>query len=123
MLLVLGIMLPSLFDTLIPGHSNFFFSRQMCILYSVVAFSPIAYFKSIKYFAFSSFITQFSMIAIVILIVLRGIARYPGSYIEQPASGAFEIINKNVLSTLGGYAFIFVCHDLSFSIFEAIEKP
>lgn len=98
-----------------------FLERHWIIFYCVILTVPFSFFKNISDFTFIAFISQTSLWLVVIIICIRCI------YVHTPPPSS-EILHTfpydtfRFYSSLGGVSFLFVCHDLSFSVFNEFRN-
>ncbi len=125
-MLMIGDVIPDLLADLL-GVKYFFLDRWAILIYATLAFLPISFRKQIGSFAITSFVSVGIMIAISLLVVFKYF--YHVVYLQHnfvPSvvpSGGLDFAHTQFYAALGGIAFIFVCHDLSFEVFENLHKP
>lgn len=97
------------------GNSRWF-QRQWVLLYAVLGAGPLAFFKNISDFTWNSFLCTLTLGGFSILLFIRCVVdRVPPpdpSYVN-----GVDFASLNLYSAIGGVSYLFVCHDLSFSVF------
>ena len=117
------------------GFDSYWISRTWVLIYSAVLFLPLSFFKKISDYKFNSFLSVAGLMALAVLLVFR--ALYDRDSHPAP-QGSFEVENikvsgdtlavengqmfSDLKQAFGGISFLFICHDLSFGVFLALEK-
>ncbi|KAL0481116.1 hypothetical protein AKO1_012889 [Acrasis kona] len=92
--------------TILSGHQAHHISRTAVLIYLTILFAPFAFMR------------ELSSIALVLL--LQAITHCP---FNPPQGDSFALIRPlSALSSLGGISYTFVCHDLSFNVFDNLKK-
>lgn len=117
-----------LFGTVVPDILTYFFgvhaifSKRNLILIGCCIFLPISFLKDIAKYTFTSFLSVSCIFIITLLVIFRLIDRHPGDY-APPSNDPYALVHYSVFSALGGLAYIYVCHDLSFNVIGSLENP
>jgi len=119
-LLIVGTNLPSVLRAF-TGLDIVIFRREYILIISGCVFLPLAFFKNISNYAINSFLSIMSLIALEFIVLYKAIAG--GGNSGNIPAGALNIFgNGQFLSALGGTSFLFVCHDIQFSVFSSFEN-
>jgi len=117
-----------LFGTVVPDILTYFFgvhvlfTKRNLILMGCCIFLPISFLKDIAKYTFTSFLSVSCIFIITGLVIFRLIDKHPGDY-AKPSEDPYAIVHSSVFSALGGLAYIYVCHDLSFNVIGSLENP
>jgi len=108
--------------TSFTGIESIFFSKSYLLLFIGIGVLPIAFFKNISNYALNSFLSILSILAVTGILLVRALLRY-GSLPTVPEN-SFPIVGPhNQISAMGGIVFLFVCQDISFSVFGQYREP
>jgi amino acid permease len=119
-LVVLGTFAPTLLRTWF-GHTEVF-DRQWVLCFSVLLFSPIAFYKGLGRFAWASAFSVWSLIFLSSLVIVRfAIGDYV--HLPSPPSDAYSFSRPYWLTALGGISFLYTCQDMFFHVFHSLENP
>lgn len=118
---MLGQSIPDLLRFYLGNH--WFCNRGIVILFLGVAHLPLTFFRNLSSFAIGSFITVGTVIFITFMVLFTAVTKIgiPDD-IPRP-DNAFTFAHLQFLSALGGMSYTFVCHDLSFAVFNELQNP
>lgn len=119
-LIVLGNVLPDIMNGYFGHHD--IFDRQYLLLFAVIIFSPMSYFKGLGRLAFASFLAVLALIFVVLMVLYRFAFNREEFQVSQPP-GAFRFIGPDALPVLGGISFIYTCQDMFFHVFHSLHDP
>jgi len=117
-LLMMGTNIPNILRAFTGSHT-IWFSRTYVLTISCAVFLPLSFFKRISSYTINSILSISFLIVLAFMLLYRCIAdhhKYP-----MPENALSFQINLNFLSALGGVSYVFVCHDLSFSVFTGFK--
>jgi len=122
-LMLFGSVVPDIMIDLFGPHE--FFTKTNLILCGCVIFVPISFLKDIAKYSFTSFLSVLCVVIISFLVVFRLLDKKKGDYSVPDSSSVdpYAIIHVSFLEALGGLAYIYVCHDLSFNIIGSLKDP
>jgi sodium-coupled neutral amino acid transporter 11 len=127
-LMLFGSVVPDILSYLFPEASDLFTKRNL-ILMGCIVFLPISFLKDIAKYTFTSFVSVSCVFIITGLVVFRLIDREAGDFVtpghgsDSSDSQPYALVHESVFSALGGLAYIYVCHDLSFNVIGSLESP
>lgn len=117
-LIILGRNLPSLLSHFF-GPSRWF-DRQLVLLFSVLIAGPLAFFKNISDYTWNSFLSTVALGGFGIILFIRCLMdRNPPT--EGAVLDTIQLNSLDLYSAIGGVSYLFVCHDLSFSVFNEFK--
>lgn len=126
-LMLFGSVIPDIMLDFFGTHE--LFTKTYLILFGCIVFLPISTLKDIAKFSFFSFFSVSCVFIISGLIFFRVIFKKTGDF-DIPGKGAdtgdihpFAFAHHTLFSALGGLAYIFVCHDLSFNVIGSLRRP
>ncbi|KAG2373997.1 hypothetical protein C9374_011662 [Naegleria lovaniensis] len=120
-LLMFGQVVPDLLLYLFNDPNNIFISRRAILTYLVVLILPIAMQKRLGSFAFFSFIAVASVFGVAALVnyeLFFGVPRY----VPHDPKEAFAFVHPQFMNALGNLAYIYICHDMSFHVFDELRR-
>jgi sodium-coupled neutral amino acid transporter 11 len=103
----------------IYGEPHILISRTAVLIYLTIFLLPIACLKDLGSFAIISFISVASVLAITVIVFYKALL---GRAFNPPLPDDWKFIHPEALSALGGFSYLFVCHDLSFNVFGGLRK-
>jgi len=115
-LLIISTNIPSVLQHF-TGSNSVFISRQWVLMYICLCFLPFSFFKNITSYTINSVLSLLSVWILSGIVFIKLIYLEAHDH-EKLGRGLFEPIGKAPLSALGGVSYLYVCHDLSFSVFE-----
>jgi len=119
-LMLFGSVVPDIMIDLFGPHA--FFTKTNLILCGCVIFVPISFLKDIAKYSFTSFLSVLCVVVIAFLVLFRLIDKKEGDYtVPTSSEHPYDIIHVSFLEALGGLAYIYVCHDLSFNIIGSLK--
>eukprot|EP01098_Paradermamoeba_levis_P001591 TRINITY_DN11867_c0_g1_i1.p1 TRINITY_DN11867_c0_g1~~TRINITY_DN11867_c0_g1_i1.p1 ORF type:complete len:455 (-),score=65.08 TRINITY_DN11867_c0_g1_i1:47-1411(-) len=113
-LLMVGTNVPNLLSAFF-GESKWF-SRHYVLIFACFLFLPIAFFRKISEYAFTSFLSVVLLLVLTLVLFIRVIFE---STPPADKHTAFHWVGDDFLPAIGGLSYLFVCHDMSFSVFES----
>eukprot|EP01112_Ceratiomyxa_fruticulosa_P016656 TRINITY_DN506_c0_g3_i1.p1 TRINITY_DN506_c0_g3~~TRINITY_DN506_c0_g3_i1.p1 ORF type:complete len:429 (+),score=53.62 TRINITY_DN506_c0_g3_i1:216-1502(+) len=119
-LIMFGEVVPPVLARLFGEH--LLLQRQWVLVWACIMFLPISFFRNIANYSITSLVSFTSIFLITGLIVFRLIDKTTGDYVPPPID-ALQFIRPSVFSALGGISYIYVCHDLSFSVIDSLSNP
>lgn len=125
-LMLFGSVLPDIMIDIFGMHP--LFTKTYLLLLGCIIFLPISNIKDLAKFSFVSFVCVSCIFVISGLIFFRVVFKASGDY-DNPGQGAdsddkspFAFAHYSLFSALGGLAYIFVCHDLSFNVILSLKQ-
>jgi len=108
--------------TSFTGIETIYFSKDYLLLFIGAAVLPLAFFKNISNYAINSFLSILSILGVTGILFVRVIMRY-GSLPTVPPDSFPILGHEKQISAIGGMVFLFVCQDISFSVFGQYHEP
>jgi sodium-coupled neutral amino acid transporter 11 len=98
--------------------NNFLTSRTAVLIYVTLILSPFAFMRTLSSFAIISFLSVAGVLSIALIVFYKALI---GNSFNPPLPSDWKIIHPQALSALGGLSYLFVCHDLSFNVFDDLR--
>lgn len=97
-------------------------SRTAVLIYLTLLMIPFALRKQLTSYAFTSFLSVSSVFVIGAWLAYEAVSGNK-RFVPPPSDALNFVRGSQFFSALGALAFIYVCHDICFHIFEGLKRP
>lgn len=101
----------------------FLIDRRWVIVIAVALFSPFTFFRNVTHFKFNSILSLLCLVSVVLIVLVMAFVEGNALPFDPWYNILIPPLSIDIMGGIAGISFLFVCHDMSFSVYDEIHNP